>query len=145
MKRILEIGGLIAGCFVVLGLVLGLGAYAGTATTKTVINSGYYSESATGTNTVALTVTPGESFALHHVGMKSDQSNTGSLTVSVDSGLGAAYDYTLHTEAMTNAVNKIVQFNPPLYFGPADKINIDWQPTNTATIWSSVLVWSDHY
>lgn len=145
MKSILEIGGLIACCFVVLGLSLGLGAYAGTATTQTVINSGFYSESAAGTNTVYLTVTPGTSFALHHVGLKSDQSNIGNLTVSVDSGLGASYDYTLHTEAMTNAVNKVVQFDPPLYFGPADKINIDWQPTNAATEWSIVLVWSDHY
>lgn len=145
MRKLFEICGTLIFGLAVLSAVLAVGVHAGTATTKTVINDGWYSESATGTNAMALTVTPGKPFAIRQMGLKSDKSNTGNLTVSLDAGLGSGYDVTIHTEAMTNAVSKIIEFDPPLVFDGADKINIDWQPTDATTTWSVNFVWSDHY
>ena len=91
-------------------------------------------ERATGAAAVSMTVAPGRDWVLEEVRVHlSAAGGAANLTITIDAGAGAAYDYTLATQDMTSVTNYTYQPTRPINLSSGDKILIAWANGSTRT------------
>lgn len=101
----------------------------------------YRVQRATGAAAVSMTVAPGVAFQIEEIRVHLSAAGGAveNLTITLDSGVGAAYDTVLLTQAM-NAVTDLVWQPPrPYIFSRGDEIDIAYANTNTRTYGIEVI------
>lgn len=99
------------------------------------INKTYRRAFVTGAADVAATLAPGAAFELREIRVHlSAAGGANNLTVTADSGLGAAYDVVHLTQDMTSVVNLCIIFQPEeKMFGATDELDFAWTNGSTRT------------
>ena len=91
-------------------------------------------QQATGSSSVAMTVTPTGASQLESIRIHlSSAGGAGSFTVTVDAAAGSAYDTVILTQDMTSVTNYIWQPSQPISLKSDDKIVIAWANANGRT------------
>ena len=86
-----------------------------------------FKDIATGNAAISKTITPGVPFALESILLHlSAAGGAANLTVTLDSGDGAAYDTVLLTQDMTLVTDLLWQPDRPIELESGDKIVIAW-------------------
>jgi hypothetical protein len=89
---------------------------------------------ATGAAAIAATLAPGRAFQLLEVRLHlSAVGASGSLTATVDSNAGSAYDVKLLSEDLSSITDLIWQPDFPLHFDAGDEIDFAWTNAGTKT------------
>lgn len=99
------------------------------------INTVYRRAFTTGATDIACTLAPGAAFELREIRLHlSGAGGANNLTVTADSGLGAAYDAVHITQDMTSVVNLCIIFQPEeKLFGAGDELDFAWTNGSTRT------------
>ena len=96
-----------------------------------------YRAYATGAAAIALVVNPGYRFKLLRIDLHLSAAPTTSqsLTATVDSGLGAAYDTVIYSRDLTvgSLTDLVVEFDGSFVYEADDHIDIAWTNTDTKT------------
>jgi hypothetical protein len=101
---------------------------------------------ATGAAAIAQTLAPTTAFQIEEIRLHLNLAGGAAedLTVVLDSGVGAAYDTVLLTQAMAAVSDLVWQPTRPLVFSAGDEIDIAYANTNTRT-YGLEIYWTPIY
>jgi len=137
-----EILVVVIGAVVASLLAFGPIVYSATTATNFPLSPKQFIAYDTGSGALDVDITPNESCTLYAVGVHLDgAANTGTLTVSLDSGLGASYDVVYNTSAMAGKTDYFWQPTQLILLHPSDKVNVDWANGSAAT-WGLTSTWN---
>jgi hypothetical protein len=94
----------------------------------------------TGAVAIAKELAPGVSWTLREIRIHLSAAGTaGNLTVTLDSGAGAAYDLVILTQDMSLITNLLWQPTQPIKFTASDSIYIAWPNASVRTYGLEVI------